>query len=266
MIEHLRQARRPILGVLVAIAVTTAMDISGLFMFSALSLFPLMCLFWYLERPSSQSIGFVWGHWNHYRLAVLYPAAVLGAVGLVSAAVGAVDLSQTNWGKAVLNFVLLAVSTILLAIITEEGFFRGWLYASLERAGLTYGQILVWSSIAFSLWHLPAVVLSTGFDLPATQIPLFMINAAIMGAIWGLLRLVSGSVLVASVSHGIWNGGAYVFFGYGVNAGALGIDNTAIYGPEVGILGLTLNLIFAAALWRWWKQAPPLPPNHESGG
>lgn len=254
--------RRPILGVMVAIVVTTAMDISGFFIFSALPLFPLMCLFWYLERPSRQSMGFMWGHWNHYRLAVLHPVTVLGVVGLVSAAAGAVDLSQTNWEKAGLNFALLAVSTILVAIVTEEGFFRGWLFASFERAALKHGRILVWSSIAFSLWHLPAVALNTGFDLPAMQIPLFMINAAVIGAIWGLLRLVSGSVIVASVSHGVWNGGAYVFFGYGTKIGALGIDDTAIYGPEVGVLGLVLNLIFAAALWRWWKQAPPLPPDN----
>lgn len=256
--------RRPILGVLVAIAVTTAMDASGLFMFSALPLFPLMCLYWYLERPSRQSMGFVWGHWSHYRLAVLYPVAVLGMVALVSAAAGAVDLSQTHWEKAGLNFALVTVSTILVAIITEEGFFRGWLFASLERAGLTRGRILIWSSIAFALWHLPAVALSTGFDLPAMQIPVFMINAAVMGAIWGLLRSISGSVIVASVSHGVWNGGAYVFYGYGTKIGALGIDDTAIYGPEVGILGLALNLVFAAALWRWWKQAPPLPPGNAS--
>lgn len=253
--------QRPILGVLVAIAVTTAMDAGGLFMFSALPLFPLMCLFWYLERPSRQGMGFVWGHWNHYRLAVLYPVAVLGMVALVSAAAGAIDLSQTDWEKTGLNFALVTVSTILIAIITEEGFFRGWLFASFQRAGLKPGQTLLLSSIAFALWHFPAVTLSTGFDLPAMQIPVFMINAAVMGAIWGLLRSISGSVVVASVSHGVWNGGAYVFYGYGTKIGALGIGDTAIYGPEVGVLGLALNLIFAAALWRWWRQAPPLPPH-----
>jgi len=254
--------RRPIFGVIVAIAVTTAMDAGGLSTFSALPLFPLMCLFWYLERLSRQSIGFMWGRWSHYRLAVLYPVAVLGAVGLVSAAAGAVDLSQTDWKKAGLNFALVTVSTILGAIITEEGFFRGWLFASFERAGVKHGRILVWSSIVFSLWHLSAVALSTGFDLPATQIPVFMINAAVMGTVWSLLRLISGSVIVASVSHGVWNGGAYVFFGHGTKIGALGIDDTAIYGPEVGILGLALNLIFAAALWWWWKHARAMPPNN----
>jgi hypothetical protein len=31
--------------------------------------------------------------------------------------------------------------------------------------------------------------------------------------------------------------------------GALGIENTAIHGPEAGILGLALNIAFATALW-----------------
>jgi hypothetical protein len=79
-----------------------------------------------------------------------------------------------------------------------------------------------------------------------------MINAAVIGLAWGLLRLLSGSVVVTSVSHGVWNGLAYVFSGYGVKIGALGIHNTALYGPEVGVLGLALNGLFVAGLWAWW--------------
>ncbi len=244
--------KRPLLGVLMAIAITTAMDASGLSVFSALPLFPLMGIFWYLERLSRRSMGFGWGQWRHYGLATLYPILVLGMVTLVSAAAGAVDLSQTDWQKAGLNFVLVTVSTILVVIITEEGFFRGWLWASLERASQQQGGVLLWSSIAFSLWHLSAVALETGFDLPARQIPVYMVNAAVMGAVWGLLRWISGSVIVASVSHGVWNGIAYVFFGFGTEVGALGIEDTPLYGPEVGVLGLALNIVFFIALWSWW--------------
>ena len=244
---------RPMLGVIVAIAITTTMDACGLSAFSALPLFPLMGIFWYLEGLSRPSVGFVWGRWRHYGLALLHPALVLGVIAVVSAAAGVVDLSQTNWKKACLNVALVTVSTILVAILTEEGFFRGWLWASLERAGETRSRVLIWSSIAFSLWHLSAVTLETGFDLPSAQVPVFMVNAAVMGAIWGLMRWISGSVIVASLCHGAWNGGAYVLFGFGTKAGALGIKDTAIFGPEVGVLGLALNVAFVAVLWRWWK-------------
>jgi membrane protease YdiL (CAAX protease family) len=144
-------------------------------------------------------------------------------------------------------------------IITEEGFFRGWLWASLERAGVPRPSILISSSIAFSLWHWSAVMLKTGFDPPRSQVPVFMVNAIVMGAVWGLLRWISGSVIVSSVSHGLWNGMAYVFFGFGTKVGALGIKNTGFYGPEVGVLGLAVNFIFAAALWRWWTSRAGAP-------
>jgi CAAX protease family protein len=227
------------------------MDATGLSDFSALPLCPLLFLFWYLNRLSRRSMGFASAPLRYYGLAILYPIAVLGAVCVVSAAAGATDFSQANWVKASRDVVLIAASTILVAIITEEGFFRGWLFASLDRAGETPSGILIWSSVAFALWHLSAVSLHTGFDLPVAQIPVFIVNAAVMGAIWGLLRLMSGSVIVSSVSHGLWNGAAYVLFGYGTKIGALGIKSTAIYGPEVGFLGLGLNICFAALLWRW---------------
>lgn len=245
--------RRPILGVLAAIAITTAMDAVGLAAFSALPLFPLMVLFWYLQRLSRPSVGFVRGRWSHYGLAVLYPMLVLGLTALITVVAGAARFGSTHWEKAWINLALVGISTILVAIVTEEGFFRGWLWAALERAGQSPGRVLAWSSLAFSLWHLSAVALKTGFELPARQIPVYLVNVAVIGAIWGLMRSISGSVVVASVSHGVWNAGAYVLFGFGTKAGALGVQETAVYGPEVGALGLLLNLAFAAALWRWWR-------------
>jgi membrane protease YdiL (CAAX protease family) len=242
------------------------MDASGLSAFSALPLLPLMCFLWYLDKHSLRDMGVAWGRPRDYGLAILYPALVLGAVAGISAASGVLDPSQVDWGEAWRKVAVLSGATVLVALITEEGFFRGWLFASLRRAGVRANATLAVSSLAFSLWHLSVVTLNTGFDLPAAQIPVFMLNVAVMGLIWGLLRSSSGSILVSSISHGLWNGGAYVLFGYGTTLGALGIHETAVYGPEVGFLGLGLNLLFAAALWRWTMQsyvkesARPEPP------
>jgi membrane protease YdiL (CAAX protease family) len=126
--------RWPVLGVLAAIAVTTAMDAGGLSNFSALPLLPLMALFWYLQRLPRRSVGFVWGRWSHYGLAALYPLVVLGLLVIITVMAGAIDLSHTDWKKAGLNFALVAVTTAVVVTVTEEGFFRGWLWASLERA------------------------------------------------------------------------------------------------------------------------------------
>lgn len=59
-----------------------------------------------------------------------------------------------------------------MVMITEEGFFRGCLWASLKRAGKSDRQVLILTSLAFSIWHVSAVSLDTGFDLPASEIPI----------------------------------------------------------------------------------------------
>jgi len=246
----LRSVRRPILGVLLAISITTVMDASGLSAFSALPLFPLMVLLWYLERLPRRDVGLVRGRARHYGLALAYPVVVIGLLALVSSAAGATDVSKTNWQKAGLDIALLSLSTFFVAIVTEEGFFRGWLWASLGGAGVKRSHVLLWSSLAFALWHVSAVTLKTGFNPPAAQVPVFLVNAAVLGAILGLLRWISGSVIVASVSHGVWNGLAYSLFGFGSRVGALGVKNAALFGPEVGTLGLALNALFFGVLWR----------------
>jgi len=248
---------RPLIGVCAAIAITATMDATGHSAWSALSLFPLLVAFWFWERDSKSSVGFVWGSRRGYVLAVLYPVLVIGALALICALAGEIDTRHTHWNKALLNFALMTVATILVAILTEEGFFRGWLWASLSRARLGPISVLILTSLAFSLWHVSFAVLDRGLGpAPApAQIPTFLLNAAVIGAIWGLLRWISGSVVVSSVSHGIWNGLAYVLFGLGTRAGALGVANAAIFAPESGVLGLVLNIGFATVLLLWWRGA-----------
>lgn len=250
-----RAYRTPLLGVLAAIAVTTAMDAAGLSAFSALPLFPLLLLFAYMERLSRRDVGFTAGDGRSYLVAAACPVVVLGTLALLAALAGAVDTSQTDWGKALRNLALISVSTFLVAILTEEGFFRGWLFASLDRAGAGEARTLLWSSVAFALWHVSAVLLPTEFAPAPAQIPVYLVNAATIGLVWGWMRRTSGSVLVSSLSHGLWNGGAYVLFGFGARTGALGIRNTALFGPEVGVLGLALNVALAALLWKRSKTA-----------
>lgn len=247
--------RWPIVGVVLAIAATTTMDATGLSAFSVLALLPLMLLLCYIDRLTRPDAGSRWGHRSYYGLAIAYPLLVMTAIGLIASVAGALDLSKTNWQKAGLNLAIITISTFLIAIITEEGFFRGWLWGSLRRACLKEKQILVWSSIAFALWHISAVTIAPDFKPAVSQIPIFLINAAMMGAVWGLLCANPGSIVVASFSHGLWNGMAYVLFGFGVKVGALGIANTPLFGPEIGFLGLASNALFAFALWSYLEDA-----------
>ncbi len=257
--------RWAVIGSLAAIAVTTWMDATGLAAFSALSLAPLLAVLWWVQRLSRREMAFTWGRRRDYLVAVAYPVVVIGATTLIAFLGGAVDLTETNWQHFWLNLVVGGLSTIVAVIITEEGFFRGWLWASLRKAGATSNQSLLWTSVVFSLWHLSAVALPTGFDLPAAQIPVYMVTATFLGLIWGMLRRISGSVIVASVSHGVWNGFAYALFAFGTKTGALGVTETSIYGPEVGWVGLVLNAAFAFGLWRWMGRRRAAAPGDSPG-
>jgi len=244
-----------VLGVVAAIVITTAMDATGYSMFSALPLLPLAGLFWYLQKFSRKEIGLTWGNRRAYGLALTYPTLVLGLIAIVALMTGAIDSSNADWNKALLNMVLMSTTGIIMVLITEEGFFRGWLWAALKRAGQTDKQVLIWTTFAFILWHVSAISLDTGFDVPANEIPIYLVNGTLIGAIFGMLRMASGSVVVPSVCHAVWNGIDYPLYGFGEKIGALGIEQTHIYGPEVGVLGVAFNLVFAAVLWFWLAKS-----------
>ena len=148
----------------------------------------------------------------------------------------------------------MAVVSLVLGLLTEELFFRGWLFGALRRPGLSEINVMVWTGVAFSLWHIPAVTMDTQDALPLAQIPVLLVNGVVIGAIWGMLRSISGSILVTSVCHALWNASVYVLFGFGTTVGALGVKQTAVYGPESGALGLALNLLLAGVLWQWWRR------------
>jgi membrane protease YdiL (CAAX protease family) len=138
-----------------------------------------------------------------------------------------------------------------MTMLSEEGFFRGWLWGAFGRAGFGQRKTLLVTSLVFTAWHVSAVTSGTDYGLPWSQVPVYLANATMLGLIWGLMRLASGSIVVASLSHAVWNAGAYGLFGFGTKTGALGIANTPLFGPEVGYLGLLLNGAFL--LWLYTK-------------
>ncbi len=214
-------------------------------------LFPLSVLFWFLQKFSRREMGLSWGGLQDYWLALTYPVIVLGLMAAMAFLMGAIDTSNADWNKAFLNISLMSTAGVIVVLLTEEGFFRGWLWAALKRAGQTDKQVLIWTTLAFTIWHISAISLDTGFDIPANEIPIYLLNATLFGVVFGMLRMATGSVVVPSVGHAIWNGIDYPLFGFGEKVGALGIEQTHIYGPEVGLLGLVLNLAFVSALWFW---------------
>lgn len=236
------------IGTLIAIAATAVLDAVG-FGLNVLPLVILFFLFWYLQRLSRAELGLVWGTPKHYGLAALYPVVVLALIGIIAWATGAAKITAINWGPTLLNVAGQIAVTTIGAIVTEEGIFRGWLWATLRRAGVGHFAVLFWTSAAFAAWHISTAILPTAFHPTLAQVPVYILNAGVIGCVWGQMRLRSGSILVSSLSHGVWNGLVYALFGFGTTVGILGIHNTTVFGPEIGLLGLALNMVFAAALW-----------------
>lgn len=232
----------------VAIVVTTTMDGTGLTAFSALPLLPIALALWWLVGGDRRSVGLVVGSARSYLIAAAYPLLVIGLATTIALGAGAGTIARIDWPTTIRQVAIAATATIVVAVLTEEGFFRGALWRALNRGDDTGWRTVLWTSVAFALWHISAVTLPTGFDLPRAEIPVFLVNAAVMGAIWGTLRFASGSIVVSSVSHGIWNGLTYVLFGYGRRTGALGVARVDIYGTEIGFVGLLLNVLALALL------------------
>jgi len=251
----MKHIRLPILAALVAIAITATMDFTGYLMFSALPLAGLILVFWLIQRQTRTEIGLVFGSLSNYGLALSYPAIVLALAALIAFLSGAVSLAEANWRSVAIQILAGSTVGVLMGLLTEEGFFRGWLWGAFARAGWSSAKTLAATTFLFTAWHVSAVTSGTEYGLPWPQVPVYLVNATLLGLIWGLMRMLSGSILVASVSHAVWNALAYSLFGFGTKTGALGIANTALFGPEVGYLGLLLNGAFFLFLFAKARRA-----------
>ena len=244
----------PVLGVLLAIIITTIMDATGSSMFSALPLIVLLVIFWKGERITTKELGFTAGNWQAYPIAVYYPFIIIGGLTSLAFILGLTETSDTDWGKFTTNFLLMSVTGIIMVTITEEGFFRGWLWASLKKRGVSNLTVLIVTSLAFAVWHISVVSFDTGFAPPSHQIPVYLVNVIFMGFVWGSIRLASDSVFAASVSHAVWNAMAYGLFGFGTDPAALGIVDKTYVGPETGILGLIASFLFSMYMFIYLRK------------
>ena len=210
----------------------------------------LLLLFWIIQRFSKTEMGLLFGPLKYYGLALLYPAVVLGLTGLIVFICGDYAIEAPDWGKILLNTAVGCTIGVIALMLTEEGFFRGLIWASFIQSGLSNKHTLWLTSAFFTIWHISAVTSGSEYGLPIEQVPVYLINATLLGLIWGLLRMMSGSIIVASLSHTVWNTFAYELFGFGEKVGSLGVENTKWFGPEVGYLGILLNGLFFIWLWK----------------
>ena len=214
----------------------------------AMIIFPLILILAYWTKMNGKELGLEFGSLKDYIWAILYPlsiCSVIIVIALVTGNIGGVQYSGETTGMIAYLFVY----TLILAFTTEEGFFRGWLFGILERGKLNPKLILLLTGLAFASWHLPLFFLNSSFTW--SMLPIYITGGIIGGVTFGLLRYISGSIIVSSFSHALWNAVVYILFGFGSTVGILGIKMTNIFSPESGLLGLAFGIIFMAVLWYW---------------
>ncbi len=223
--------------------------LSGSPNYSALVLLPIALVFWKLGGVDRREIGLILGKARYYWAALAYPVFVMTVlVGIAMAYYGKpVDLDPAHTAFVIIINSLIGSVGVLL---TEEGFFRGLLWGLSSKTGKTQQYSLLITALVFTAWHVSVVRLEFGPGFPCYGIPIYLGNVFLLGLNWGLLRLRSGSVLVPSISHAVWNALAYKFFGFGTETGVLAISTPQVFGPERGVLGLVLNALFLLCMLR----------------
>ena len=213
---------------------------------------------WAAQRLTRLEVGIAVGDAKSYFIALTYAVGIIGCVALGAWATHLIDLKDfsatTTFRRLSLNFLV----TFVLALITEEGFFRGVLWGSCARAGFAPAKIVIWTSLAFGLWHFAVPIIDPDFVQPPSKVPQYVIGSTAFGVAMGLLRLRSGSIIVPSACHALWNALVYTFFGAGEKMGQLGVADPSIWDPERGYAGLVLAMLVAALLW-WWIKPSAVP-------
>jgi len=256
MLAHIKASSWPPIASIGAITISPLLLLAtGQSSLYTLWLAVMMIVLWAAQRLTKREVGIAVGDPQSYLIALAYCVGIIGCVALGAWATQLIDLKNysatTVFRRLSLNFLV----TFVLALATEEGFFRGVLWGSCMRAGFAPAKTIIWTSLAFGLWHFAVPIIDPDFTQPLSKVPQYVIGSTVFGVAMGVLRLRSGSIIVPSFCHALWNASAYTFFGTGEKIGQLGISDSSIWDPERGYAGLVLAILAALFLWWWVKPA-----------
>jgi membrane protease YdiL (CAAX protease family) len=255
-----RQWMWPIGGAAAALIVSPVLELTtGIGETYVIWLAVVMAALWVGQKLTRREVGFTAGNVTSYVAALLYVVVIMAIVGFTALAVDAIHPTATV-GRMARNIALNTVVTGVLTLVTEDGFFRGALWASFQRAGLTPVKTLIWTSVLFGLWHVTVPLIEPDFTQPLSKVPQYAIGSGLFGVAMGLLRMKSGSIVVPSICHGLWNATAYVLFGFGEKPGMLGIQDPTWLDPERGYLGFILATVAVVVLWLWVRPGRQMEP------
>ncbi|SEA23763.1 CAAX protease self-immunity [Bowdeniella nasicola] len=151
----------------------------------------------------------------------------------------------------IISIVFFSLLNIIPALGEEIGW-RGWLMPHLSHLGVL--PMIVFSGIAWGLWHLPLLLL--GYNYPGAN-PIVAAGAmtgmcTLVGALLYWVRLRTDSVWPAAIGHGALNAAAGLAFVLGA---APLIFNTTL-ATILGVAGWIVPGILVAIIWLTGGFAP----------
>ncbi len=195
--------------------------------------------FLYREDTSFLKMIFSWGSPVHYIHALVIVIAVLGLTLAIGWLAGNLSprktMTSVDWLKLLVNIPISALIMGIIAVFTEELFFRGVVQKELHDVFTPYYAVVL-AALIFGLWHVPFGII---YNLKIEQVVLYAVGTFLVGCIFGGLYYKSQSLLVAGLAHGLWNAIVYTFYGLGSEMkGVLVVKNETISHPEYGLIGV----------------------------
>jgi membrane protease YdiL (CAAX protease family) len=195
-----------------------------------------------LGPRKGRTVALIVAGWLGVPVLVALAIAISAALGVVSLDLHSFSLFQHQLAGArkvpistgtlvvlqIVSAVLVAPFINAIPAFGEEWGWRGWLLPRLTRFGILPGLLL--SGLIWGAWHAPLTLL--GYNYPALggwAAPFFAVFCVILGALFGWLRLRSGSVWPSVIAHGSLN----------ATAGLILLIGDAAHPPVLAIAGLT---------------------------
>jgi len=188
----------------------------------------------------------------------VYPADFVGLSGfreIIGPDIG-VPI-ETLVAAQFINVVVGAVINLIPALGEELGW-RGWLLPKLLPFGTV--RALIISGVVWGLWHAPLVLLGYNYLGAPGWLALAAMIAmcTLIGAIFGWLRVRSGSVWPAALAHGSFNAAAGFSFVFAAAGESIDTTQATILGWSGWIVPLIVVLVLVVT--RQFSSPPLAPP------
>jgi uncharacterized protein len=200
------------------------------------------------RRAAWAGVGFGLPSWRALLVAVVGPMVIVGLSFAIAAAVGVVGFAAPD-GSLVIQALNLAVTTLVFGVVFlgEEIGWRGFLLLRLaavmpgRRAALVTGA-------CHAVFHLPLLTLTTTYQSAGSRwivVPMVMVTLTLAGVWYGWLRLWSGTIWPACLSHSAFNNLMEGAAGIAITASPVAVAYTT---TETGVVTMLIVLVTAVYL------------------